>query len=101
MIPPITTLWCKHTDLAVGDELRRSLFEEPVVILSIDPPTTPGGDRRGSVRPVDKPDALPSGVTFGLTYQVTGGPKLTAARKDQSLVKFIPSTGKHWWTVTR
>jgi len=99
MNPPISTLWCKHTDLAVGDELRRSLFEEPVVILSIDPPTTPGGDRRGSVRPVATPDALPIPALFGITYQVTGGPKLTAARKDGSLVKFIPSTGKYWWTV--
>lgn len=101
MTPPITTLWCKHTDLAVGDELLRTPLDQPVVILSIDPPATPGGNRRGSVRPLSNPDALPVAVTFGLTYQVIGGPKLTAARKDRSLVKFIPSTGKYWWTVTR
>lgn len=99
MTPPITTLWCKHTDLAVGDELLRNPLEQPVVILSIDPPTTPGGERRGSVRPLSNPDALPLNVKFGMQYQVTGGPKLTAARKDRSLVKFIPSTGKYWWTV--
>ena len=99
MNPAISTLWCTHLDLAVGDELLRSPLDQPVVIISIDPPATPGGDRRGSVRPLYQPDALPINVTFGIQYQVIGGPKLTAARKDRSLVKFIPSTGKYWWTV--
>lgn len=99
MIPPITSVWCKHTDLAVGDELLRNPLEQPVVIISIDPPATPGGERRGSIRPLGNPDALPINVTFGLTYQVIGGPKLTAAQHDPALTKFIPSTGKYWWTV--
>lgn len=99
MIPPITSVWCKHTDLAVGDELLRTPLDQPVVIISIDPPATPGGERRGSIRPLYQPDALPINVTFGLTYQVIGGPKLPAARKDKSLVNYIPSTGKYWWTV--
>lgn len=95
MIPPITSVWCKHTDLAVGDELRRNPLDQPVVILWIEAPEPDGGFRRGSVRPMSNPDALPIEVKFGITYQVIGGPKLTAARKDKSLVKYIPSTGKY------